>query len=212
MAHRRCACWNALRSSAGLPTRFPRTDRCRVSPGDSSRERTCRIPARRGHRRGPRVERRAAADARQLRSRNAVGRMTMFNADPDQEHEHAVHCAACGHQRGVHDDSMKLRMGTVHPAEDAWARVRGLTRHPPTTSPSAIQVRILIRIRDCLSVGNAAWDAVEPAEPRSLRERRWVLRVRQPARCVEGGPRCPEQTSSVAASRYATVRPTRASW
>jgi hypothetical protein len=45
--------------------------------------------------------------------------MTMFNADPDHERERAVECAACGHQRGVHDDSMKLCMGTAHAGEHA---------------------------------------------------------------------------------------------
>ena len=37
----------------------------------------------------------------------------MLNADPAQERERAVECAACGHQRGVHDDSMQLCMGTA---------------------------------------------------------------------------------------------------
>jgi hypothetical protein len=37
----------------------------------------------------------------------------MLNADPAQERERAIECGACGHQRGVHDDSMQLCMGTA---------------------------------------------------------------------------------------------------
>jgi hypothetical protein len=41
------------------------------------------------------------------------GQVSMSNVDPDKTHERAVECAACGHQRGVHDDSMQLCMGTA---------------------------------------------------------------------------------------------------
>jgi len=82
-----------------------------------------------------------ATDARKLRCRYAFGRMTMFNADPDQERERAVLCAACGHQRGVHDDSMKLCMGTAHAGEHAHISERcgcqGFVEPDQSQAPSA---------------------------------------------------------------------------
>ena len=68
----------------------------------------------------------------------------MVNTDPDQERERAAACATCGHQRGLHDDSMKFCMGTAEAGQHAPISERcaceefvepGQSQAPSMTSP-----------------------------------------------------------------------------